>query len=38
MLKPETFQRNKNLDEFSAQFRNNFHHPGSYLKNPNFLT
>jgi hypothetical protein len=27
MLKPETFQRNRNLDEFSDQFRNNFHHP-----------
>jgi hypothetical protein len=27
MLKPGTFQLNKNLDEFLSQFRNNFHHP-----------
>jgi hypothetical protein len=28
MLKPETFQRNKNLDEFSGQFRAIFITPG----------
>jgi hypothetical protein len=27
ILKPETFLRNKNLDEFLGQFQNNFHHP-----------
>jgi hypothetical protein len=33
MLKPGTFQLNKNLDEFLSQFRNNFHHPSLEHKN-----